>query len=59
MQDLLNQKPVVMNIGLQLFSEDLEKQHVENAQVNWSPSPAFQKEQEPDAAAMELLDGLF
>jgi len=58
MQDVLTQKPVVVNIGLKLFSSDLEKQGVSVAQVNWAPSPAFQKEQDFDADAQNLLDGL-
>lgn len=58
MDNMLIQQPVILNIGLSLFSKDLEKQDVEVAQVNWSPSPAFQKESVPVENAMDLLDGL-
>jgi len=57
--DILNQKPVVLNVGLRLFSKDLERQEMPVAQVNWTPSPAFQKDAEVDPAALALLDGLF
>ncbi|MBR6207442.1 MAG: hypothetical protein IKQ69_00395 [Oscillospiraceae bacterium] len=59
MQDVLTQTPVVLNIGLRLFSKDLERQDVEVAQVNWSPSPAFQKDRIIVDNAADLLDGLF
>lgn len=58
MQDFLTQKPIVLNIGLSLFSNDLGKQDVSVAQVNWAPSPAFQKDDCADVDAQELLDGL-
>ena len=58
MQDILHKTPVVLNIGLSLFSQDLDRQNVKVAQVNWTPSPAFQKEEAVDAHTLDLLADL-
>lgn len=41
---LLETKPVVMNIGLDIFYESLRQQGVEAVHVKWQPPPQLEKE---------------
>ncbi len=51
-QDLLNQPLIVINIGLNQFSKNLEQQGVEVVQVDWTPPAGGDREM------MDLLDDL-
>lgn len=46
-EKLLNEKPKVINIGIELFYESLVKQGAKVLQVNWKP---------PASSDEELLD---
>ena len=50
--DLLTRGPVVVNIGVQLFADSLERQHVDVVHVDWTPPPAL------DPAIEALLEEL-
>ena len=43
---LFNSELKVINIGLEIFKEDLEAQGVEVVQVAWHPQPKLEKEYE-------------
>ena len=49
---LLTARPVVINLGLDLFAEALRKQSVDCVQVRWHPPP------ETDDDLLALLDDL-
>ncbi len=50
--ELLTQGPVVINIGVQDFAENLEAQGVEVTQLTWAPPAGGDRE------LIELLDQL-
>jgi hypothetical protein len=50
--DLLNQPLIVINVGLNDFAENLERQEVEVVQVDWSPPAGGDQE------LIDLLDDL-
>lgn len=43
---LFNSDLKVINIGLELFKNDLESQKVSVVQVSWQPNPKLEKEYE-------------
>lgn len=51
-QQLLNNPPVVINLGLKKFTESLEQQKVEVLHVDWSPPAGGDQEM------IDLLDDL-
>ena len=51
-QQLLNNPPVVINLGLKKFAESLDGQNIEVLQVDWSPPAGGDQEM------IDLLDDL-
>lgn len=51
-KELLQRPPVVINIGLPEFAENLQIQGVDLIQVTWTPPPPVDKEM------LDLLDKL-
>lgn len=51
-EKLLDQPPVVINIGLRSFADSLEEQEVEVIQVDWQPPAGGDQEM------IDLLDKL-
>lgn len=51
-KELLQKPPVVINIGLPEFAENLQIQGVDLIQVTWTPPPPVDKEM------LDLLDKL-
>ncbi len=51
-QQLLNNPPVVINLGLKKFAESLDVQNIEVLQVDWSPPAGGDQEM------IDLLDDL-
>ena len=51
-KNLLNKKLKVINIGIEMFAEDLEKQGVEVVRVDWRPPAGG------DVEILKLLDKL-
>ncbi len=51
-KDVFNKKLKVINIGIETFAEDLEKQDVEVVRVDWSPPAGG------DLEILKLLDKL-
>ena len=51
-QQLLNNPPVVINLGLKKFADSLDVQNIEVLQVDWSPPAGGDQEM------IDLLDDL-
>jgi hypothetical protein len=51
--DLMNEGPVVINVGVAQFGESIAQQDVEVVQVNWSPPP--QRDEDLDRLLDDLL----
>ncbi len=51
-RDLLDRPPVVINLGLRIFSESLEAQGVDVVHVDWTPPAGGDKQM------IDLLDKL-
>jgi FdrA protein len=51
-QQLLNNPPVVINLGLKKFAKSLDGQNIEVLQVDWSPPAGGDQEM------IDLLDDL-
>jgi hypothetical protein len=51
-EDLFSQKPKVINIGIEIFADELKRQEVESIHVDWRP-PAM-----GDESLLKLLDDI-